>query len=547
MRAVEAEPEPFSDGDHRDEQIIRRFSSAILNGWRYPLLKAAWGKLLLFLIPAGLCAVRAYVGLIGSRGFSHDAFMLLDGAWRVLNGQRPHIDFYSHVGFLTYLPTAIGLRISHGTAWGLGYGQALVGLLLGIWTYLLGRKRLADVSLALMCISVVLMVVAPFALGFSPMKPGPAMIYNRQGYALLALVLLEAFSETRRRSRQEEFWGGFSTGAALSILFFLKITYFAAGVFLLVALLPCRQQTKQRWTGIVGGCVAVTFACCAYFGFHLGPMEHDLVTIGGGKHMRWSWYLIDAVIESAGVAAALASGVTLLLAAQSEGRAARSVAILGLAVTVGGVALIFGNYEQSGFPMTVFLAIIALNVAMVKVVPTSRSAELFEAAVLLLGSVLIAGSLFSGAMGTAFAFGQRVFFHRTTAFDSPALSGFTTGPDDDWYTALVNDGIPLVEKYRRPGDTLMSLDFSNPFSYSLGMKPAYGGTSVFQYGTTFNDRFKPSPAFLMGSADLVAVPKTASDPTLDNNVPRLYGPYLLSHFHLIGESRDWRLYRRNGE
>ncbi len=521
-------------------------AGALAAAWRYPVLNRAWGKPLVFFIVAGLCAVRAYVGMIGSRGFSHDGFMLLDGAWRMLNGQRPHIDFYSHVGFLTYLPTAIGLRISHGTAWGLGYGQALVGLLLGVWTYLLGRKRLADVPLALMCVSVVLMAVAPFALGFSPLKPGPAMIYNRQGYALLALILVEAFSDTRRRTPREQFWGGFSSGAIVAILFFLKITYFAAAGFLLVALLPCRPQMKQRWTGMVIGWVAVTFTCCAYFGFRLGPMEHDLVTIGGGKHIPWSWYLIDAVIGSAGVMAALAIGITLLLAAQGEGRSARSVATLGLAVAAAGVALIFGNYEQSGFPMTVFLAIVALNVAALKAAPTARSTEFFEASLLLFGSVLIAGSLVSGAMGTAFALGQRLFFHDTTSFDSPALSGFTTGPDDDWYAALVNDGIPLVEKYRKPADTLMSLDFVNPFSYALGMKPAYGGTSVFQYGTTFNDRFKPSPAFLIGSADLVAVPKKASDPTLDNSVPRLYGAYLLSHFHLIGESRDWKLYRRNG-
>ena len=52
---------------------------------------------------------------------------------------------------------------------------------------MLGRKRLVDVPLALMCLAVTLMAMAPFALGF-PLKMGPATTYNRLGYALIALV-----------------------------------------------------------------------------------------------------------------------------------------------------------------------------------------------------------------------------------------------------------------------------------------------------------------------------------------------------------------------
>jgi len=76
------------------------------------------------------------------------------------------------------------------------------------------------------------------------------------------------------------------------------------------------------------------------------------------------------------------------------------------------------------------------------------------------------------------------------------------------------------------------------------MKPAPGGTTVLQYQTTFSDRFRPSAAFLFGSADLVALPKKFSDGSLDVVIERFYGPYLRSHFREIGESRDWRLFYR---
>ncbi len=494
-----------------------------------------------------LCGLRAYIGLIGTRDFSHDAFMLFDGAWRMLNGQRPHIDFYSHVGYLTYLPTVVGLWLARGTAWGFGYGQALAGLLAGFWAYWLGRKRLADVPLVLMCLSVVLMTVAPFALGFSPIKPTPGMIYNRQGYAFLALVLLEAVEQVKPPAERDEFWGGVSSGSILAILFFLKITYFAAALLLLGLLFPSRTQTKQRWLGLAGGLLAVTVASCAYYSFRMGPMVHDLITIGGGKHIRFGWYLLDIVLQDAAIAIALAVAAALLLSASGSQRAGLAVILAGVAIALAGTAMIFGNYEQVGFPLAVFLAIVVLNHVILRVPQRRLAPDFFQAAVLVFGSAVIAGSLLSGAIGMTFALGQRVLAHHTQNFKMARLSGFTTGPDDDWYAQLVNDGVPLVERFKRPNDTLMSLDFTNPFSYGLGMHPAHGGTPVFQFGTTFNDRFRPSPEFLMGAADLVAVPKKASDPTLDDNVPRLYGPYLKSHFHLVGESRDWRLYRRNGE
>ncbi len=515
--------------------------------WQARLLDGWWTKLFLIGGIVVLCALRAYIGLIGSRDFSHDAFMLLDGAWRMLNGQRPHIDFYSHVGFLTYLPTEIGLRLARGTAWGVGYGQALVGLLLGLWTYLAGRKRLADLPLILMCLSVVLMAIAPFALGFSPMKPTPGMIYNRQGYGLIALILLEAFQPAALRSGHEDFWGGVSSGAVIAILFFLKITYFAVAAFLIVVLLPCQRQSSSRWLGFAAGWLALTAACMAYYGFRVAPLVHDLVTIGGGKHIRFGWYIIDSVLQDAGVAAALALSAALLLLAYKQHQAAMAAALAGVAVAFAGTVMIVGNYEQDGFPMAVFLAILVLNAVILRIRPKPAAPDFFHTAVLLFGSVLVLGSLVSGGMGMTFALGQRVLLHHMMGFDMPRLSGFTTGPEDEWYAEMVNDGVPLVEKFRRPKDTLMSLDFTNPYSYGLGMPPAHGGTPVFQFGTTFNDRFRPSPEFLMGSADLVAVPKKASDPTLDDNVPRIYGPYLQSHYHEIGESRDWRLYRRDGE
>jgi hypothetical protein len=129
-------------------------------------------------------------------------------------------------------------------------------------------------------------------------------------------------------------------------------------------------------------------------------------------------------------------------------------------------------------------------------------------------------------------------------FNSPRLSGIHDR--EAWYVALVNDGIGLLQKYRRPGDTIASLDFSNPFSYALEISPPPGGTPIgLMYRTNFDEENKVPPEFLFGRASLVMVPTVFTDWSLQDAIPRIYGPYLREHFHQVGQTSSWHLYRRN--
>jgi hypothetical protein len=40
------------------------------------------------------------------------------------------------------------------------------------------------------------------------------------------------------------------------------------------------------------------------------------------------------------------------------------------------------------------------------------------------------------------------------------------------------------------------------------------------------------------------LPKIFSEGSLQFTVPTIYGPFLHSHFQLVAESSDWKLYRR---
>ena len=340
--------------------------------------------------------------------------------------------------------------------------------------------------------------------------------------------------------------GGFSTGAALSCAFFLKITYFISAVALIAAFIPRHRQTKKRWAGIVSGFVGLSILFSAYLRFHLGPMFHDLLLVAGAKHMKLNIYLVDGILFAAATLLIFALMATLLLLERRAGPDT-SILIAATGVCLVGSALLLGNYELYGFPLAGFFSILVIDTLNTHLFAKTQNApDLFRTSVVLSGTVFIAVALVSGAIGLANGLAQKyVKARQYAAINTPLLHGFVPVGDDAWLSAYVNDGLSLLEKFRHPGETVMSLDFTNAFSYGLGLKPAWGGATVLQYKTTFNDRYRQTAENLFGSADLVMLPLNFSDTTLPESIPRLYGRYLESHFDRIAESHDWRLYRRH--
>ncbi len=537
---VTGTPRGFSPAPLNQHLLL--WATRIESLWAYPLLKLKSAHAALFLVLAVVCLLRAFVGLSGVQVFTPDAFMPLDGAWRLLNGQRPHIDFYSFMGVLVYLPTVCGLLLSHGGAQGFGYGQALVGIGAGAWAYLLTRRRLPDVPAALFCLALVLLAVAPYPLGYSPLFTSPATTYNRYGYVALALILLEGVAELLRPAPSRDFLGGLSTGLLLVSLFFLKITFFGAALFLIGAFAFCRPQRRSRWAGIATGCVALSTTICAYFSFHLLPMLRDLVMVAGAKRIFPRAYELDSILTDDGLLLSFTALAALLLVVAKRHRSARSILIAGAALCFAGTVLIFGSSEPHGAPLAIFLVLIALSRLSFR---ATGVAHALRSGVLLWGTVFTLTALIPSFIGLGYATLLSIQARRhEIPMSGKTLARFIPSGTDARYRAFVNDGLALVKQHARPGDTVMPLEFSNPFSYGLGLKPARGGATTLDYLTTFNDTHRPTAEWLFGSARLVMVPKIYPYPTLEN-IRRIYGPFLNQHFHVVGESPQWRIYRAN--
>jgi hypothetical protein len=522
------------------EKLAGRFVAV----WSYPFLDSPLVRAALLLAMASLCLVRVYIGMSGIVVYTHDAFGTLDGAWRVLNGQTPHTDFYSPLGPLIYLVTAFGLLLSHGGAEGAGYSQALCGGLLGCWAYWLSRRRLGHLPAILLCLMVVLLSIDPSSVG-EPFPRTSCMPYNRYGYALVALLLVDAVAKPDPSRRHAELWGGVSTGAILALLLFLKISYFVGATALLVAVIPCRKQLKERWVGMAGGFLPLWLIACTYLGFNLVPMWNDFRMVAGAKPARISWFIVDNLYLPVMFYLGFIYASDRFLSSRGAEPAARAMRIAGIATCLAGIFLLATNFQFYSLPLNAIAAILVLQ--QIGALPVVNSRRRRHAALLLWGSLLVVGDLGWDALGLGFGAWQKQSWEKTAnaSFHAGVLAGFRSFEGS--YVDLVNDGLALLNQHRRLGDTVMSLDFSNPFSYALGMRPADGGATTLHYRANFSDAHHPAPERLFGRASLVMVPVVPTEDGLARSVPRIYGPYLEEHFHLIGESKGWRLYRHNAE
>ncbi|MBV9747098.1 MAG: hypothetical protein JO099_25325 [Acidobacteriia bacterium] len=513
--------------------------------WARPLLDRTTARVTLLAAVFAICAIRAYYGLSRIVIYTHDAFVYLNGAERVLHGQRPHVDFYSGLGALNYLLTAAGLLLSHGRPSGISYGQAVFGLLAGFAAYRLARPRLTALACIVYTLFVTLLVVAPFNIGEAFDAISVAMLYNREGYALLALVLLESACAPEANPRREEVIGGVISGAAAAAAAFLKITYLPCALLLLVALIGVRRQSQARWIAVGCGMLAIATPILIYIhGFH--PMWTDLRLVAGAKRIdgyQARMKLAGAISASIVPLAALAASCLVLLHKSGRGLfRLRNLAIAAACVTVIGLLTLVSNWQDTGMPLdTAFCIILASGIARVAGLAGYVRTR---ALVLIWACVLISDRPIADLVGLLNAARYRNANRPpdVLAIDAPVVANIWSNEQD--YVEYVNQGLRMVRRNLRPEDNIAVLDFSDPFTYSLQLPLTKTGAAWLVYNDDFNEQYHPLPKQVFADARLAIVSKKNHD---FKRMMAVYGSYLSQHYRLVEQSDWWSLYRRNRE
>lgn len=511
-----------------------------------------------------ICGTAVFIGAVPTRVFGHDIFFLLDNGWRVVNGQRPHVDFASPWGPVTFLIGALGLILSGYTVDGIGYGSAIFGLLIGIWSHRLGQDRLEPVPRLLMSLYLAGLVVAPYSLGWGVFHTSHAMVYNRYGYALLGLVMLESFEPIRNQRRGMEEWaGGISSGAALALALFLKVTYFLVATLLVGASLFLRGGTRRRLTGVFVGFSLVAIAMLAFLGFDVQAVIEDWRMAAGARSESFPFSVLKRkfLTNTPYLVLIVWLGIRGSLAVESPWTNRRNFHLLLLAALViaADMLLLISNQQRTELPLTGIFSLFVVSRVLARnrtlpnkgADPARRSSRVTLFAGGLLFMVPFACAIAGLGYG-ALLKAQPSRLHVAARFTEPRLAPLLLydGLDDPrsngrQYTTYVNEGIDLLRQYTGPDETVLTMDMMNPFSYAMGRTPAIGGIAAAAYRYTLSDTHRPSDDRFFGSADIVMVPKQPASPGVYyNGFYEMYKPTLQDRFRLSAESDMWYLYRR---
>jgi hypothetical protein len=515
------------------------------------------------LLMLAVSAGAAVIGAVHTRIFGHDIFILLDSGWRVVNGQRPVLDYSPGIGELLPLVMAAGLNLAHNSVRGVGYASALLGAVAGLWSYAIARNRMGWIPATLTSLLLTLIAVAPYPLGLLPNMFSHAMVYNRYGYALLGIVVVESF---QRAPGTKRIPGSLSTGIVSAALLFLKPSFgLVALVFAAYSVLLDRRNW-QRLIGILMGLAAGSLAMMAWLRFDFEAIFNTLQLLAAARSSGLSWWEIRwAVIKGLPDFLGLAVlGVFVGAVRNSNASLARSLGPLVVVtlVMLGGALLLATNAQDGDYPLNAVLAILLVEQGLVRAKHSRAGATAgflrAEAVILFVGLMCFVPELLASAAGLGSAIvnsRRKPPVSEVARFQSPHLAGLLlynvpsgtsaeSRSNGNTYVTYVNDGVDLIRRVSKSSETVFTLDFVNPFSYALLRRPAVGGADCMVFNHQFNDEHKPTPEWLFGAADIVMVPKHPSAADVDTNgLFRNYLPSIQERYRLCAETDWWQLYK----
>jgi hypothetical protein len=497
------------------------------------------------------------------RSYVEDVIFFADNAWRVIWGQRPHVDYSSGLGPVTFLLSALGIKLAGGNLNGLGYGNVFAGITIGIWAYALLVRRVSGLLAVGGAVMLCLLSLGPVQLGESFRLSTVAMSYNRQGYALLGLLIIESFP-LRQEEPARGLGGALSTGALCAILLFLKANYFLVGLVLAaISLVWSGRLERRRLAGLAAGFAVVAMAFLGYLRFDVGAMLADLRMAADARSGAISPAFVTQVFAENFpgflVLAGLAAMTQVMGPPPSEGGWVKGVLRFRALLLAGilycaGVLLLVTNCQLERLPMHELLALLFVDC----ILQCAWLDVRYAAVLSMMGIGLILGA--QSADGLALANGLRLKLHPPVAFAYPVTEGGFAGAIfiDDYldtkgthrafgsFLALyLKDGTDLLRRELKPGEKVTTMDMFNPFPFALGIEPPRGGMQSATYRYFFSDRIHPSADAFFGNADVVMYPKEHEVPDAGwQGLAIYYIPEMERRFVQVAESAQWRMYRR---
>ena len=512
-----------------------------MTGWRISstpvtgLLLAASVLFALLLAVPGETVTTAYV---------NDLFIFLDGAHRIASGQVPNRDFHTALGPLTFYLPALGYWLSGTLGGAMPAGMALLILVLALPIAHILASRLRPVIALAFGIFLLLILAVPMNLGESIASLSFAMFYNRVGWVALS-ALLVMYLRPERPYKAQAALDTLCAALLTVLMIYTKITYGAVALAFLAFMLFDRAQ--RRWAaGAFGLALAAGLVIEAFWQSSLAHLA-DLMLTGQVSGSRGFVDLAIGFLRHLADYVMLGIFVALVL---WRTRSLRDFLFFGLCA---GPGLLIQNQNSQPWGIITIHAGAAVAAEILlrqedrnqdrkgRPLPLATGAPLVLLALLLptglhcfMALGLHAG-LAAAKAGEPFALPgfDRI---RLALLWSPGDHAFSTA-----YLTSVRDGARLLAALPEKPQNVSVLDFANPFSPGLGLKPPRGDNAWLHWGRNVDATHFLPPEQLFAGVQVLMDPKWGI-----NSAPlrELYGDYVRTAFEPLRESDFWVVRQR---
>ena len=478
-----------------------------------------------------------------SASYTHDLFVYLGGIHRIDRGQLPSRDFYSPLGLLGYALPYVGYRLV-GQFGGAMEAASVLVLLAALPAAVVALANRVPQSVG------VLILVAIFGLIVVPLNPGDggglvsqAMFYNRWCWAMLAVLFLFAIPPARH-GRMANWLEPSAVAFLLSFLFFMKTSYFLVG-FVFVVFFGILLKRFLR-TGVIG--IALFLPLLLAVQFTTGWVTHYLADVRTAIEITGpvrQHLLVQKVLFNS-VEYALVAVAYLCMAPRKQ---LKAVDLLFAFYVVGAsIPLLSQNT-----PQTYVFSLVALFAHLLALCQTSgkgdeaplrRSRRMVTAAL----AVFLLPHLVRQCIATAFFLGGVAGHSQFTDIAPthlPRMEGvYISASREGEYVRTLQSGVALLREQDVKDETMMALDFSNPFPALLNLPPALGEPWCLHVGRHINRETAMAGRQLFAGATYIMVPtywqvRETRDFLLD-----VYGDYLATTYLPVAENEHWRLLRK---
>lgn len=513
---------PDNRGERAEASLLALASSAGPRAWHLALALVLCSPILLLL---------AFARDLTINHTYHDIFIPLDAAWRTLQGQWPHTDFFSPIGLAYFW--------QHGAAawlWGMNSRLASRASFIALPFVLMPAlmfswRRLNAFSTVLLLVFLTVLIVSPIFLDGPERLVAYIANYNRLGSALCAVTVLWALAAPRARGAAWNLADAVAMGVILLILAFLKVTFFALAIATVAVgcVVTPRLWRTALMAGIIlaAGIIAVELAHPGILTAYLADLKR---AAAANTTAFRGFYTSQAIFANlVPMALILAMGAAAAWIAPRQ-----RLALAGMVgVTAACVLVSTQNYGGFSAPLVVLVMLLAKRLraenGMDNKGPAARPqlamAGLFATLMATLPFLLthVIGTFnqarLNRSQGVVVGEGRSDVLRDMVWLSHPLDSqqipkGLTNEEVLQWKpflpydvtNAILTDGLALLQGERLTSLSIANVSFSNPFPAALGAPPPRGVALWWDEGRTFNAKLLTAP-MVLGDANVVMVPK----------------------------------------